>query len=74
MEGVVNVVPVPSEAPPVNAANQLIVPADAVASSETVPVAHRLSGPVLVIVGMAFIVAITGVLELVVHPFAVASA
>ena len=73
IEGVVNVVPVPSEAPPVAAANQLIVPAEAVASNETVPVAHRLSGEVLVMVGIEFTVAITAVLEVVVHPVAVAS-
>ena len=68
----VNVTPVPSEDPPVAAANQLIVPADAVASRETVPVAQRLSGEVLVIVGIALTVAITAVLDVVVHPLAVA--
>ena len=74
IEGVVNVVPVPSEAPPVAAANQLIVPAEAVASNETVPVAHRLSGEVLVIVGIALTVAITAERDVVVHPLFVASA
>ena len=74
IEGVVNVVPVPSDDPPVEAAYQLIVPAEAVASRETVPVLQRLAGVVLVIVGIAFTVAITAVLEVVVHPFAVASA
>ena len=73
IEGVVNVTPVPREDPPVNAANQLIVPAEAVASNETVPVAQRLSGEVLVIVGIALTVAITAVLDVVVHPLAVAS-
>ena len=72
IEGVVNEVPVPIEDPPVAAANQLIVPADAVASRETVPVAQRLSGEVLVMVGIEFTVAITAVLEVVVHPVAVA--
>ena len=74
IEGVVNVVPVPSEEPPVETAYQLIVPAEAVASRETVPGAHRLSGDVLVIVGIAFTVAITADLEVVVHPLAVAAA
>ena len=73
MDGVVNVVPVPSDDPPVEAAYQLIVPAEAVASRETVPVLQRLAGVVLVIVGIAFTVAITAVLEVVVHPLAVAS-
>ena len=73
IEGVVNVTPVPREDPPVNAAYQLIVPAEAVASKETVPVAQRLSGEVLVIVGIALTVAITAVLDVVVHPLAVAS-
>ena len=73
IEGVVNVAPVPREDPPVEAAYQLIVPAEAVASRETVPVAHRLSGDVLVMVGIAFTVAITTDLDVVVHPLAVAS-
>ena len=74
MEGVVNVPPVPREAPHVEAAYQLMVPAEAVASRETVPVAHRLSGDVLVMVGIAFTVATTAVLEVEVQPFADASA
>ena len=73
IEGVVNVVPVPREAPPVEAAYQLMVPAEAVAPSATVPVLQRLAAVVLVIVGIAFTVAITAVLEVVVHPLAVAS-
>ena len=51
----------------------MIVPADAVASRATVPVPQRLAGVVAVIVGIAFTVAITAVLEVVVHPLAVAS-
>ena len=54
-------VPVPSETPPVNAAYQLIVPADAVAPNAIVPVLQRLAGVVPVMVGMVFIVAITAV-------------
>ena len=42
----VNVVPVPREAPPVEAAYQLMVPAEAVAPSVTVPVLQRLAGVV----------------------------
>ena len=73
IEGVVKDVPVPSDAPPVDAAYQLIVPAEAVAPSVTVPVAQRLAGVFAVMVGMALIVATTVVLEAVVHPLFVAS-
>lgn len=73
MEGVVNVVPVPSEDPPVAAAYQLIVPADAVAPSETVPVEHLLAGVVAVIVGIALITALAAVLEVEVQDPLVAS-
>ena len=74
MEGVVNVPPVPREAPPVEAAYQLMVPAEAVAPSATVPVLQRLAGVVPVMVGIVLTVAITAVREVVVHPLAVASA
>jgi hypothetical protein len=73
MEGVVKLVPVPRDDPPVDAAYQLIVPAEAVAPSVAVPVPHLDAGVVPVIVGIAFIVAVTAVLDVVVHPFAVAS-
>ena len=43
MLGVVNEVPVPRLAPPVAAAYQLMVPADAVAPRVTVPVPHTLA-------------------------------
>ena len=66
--------PVPSEEPPVKTEYQLMVPAEAVAPSPTVPVLQRLAGVVPVMVGMAFTVAITAVREVVVHPLAVASA
>ena len=56
MLGVVNDVPVPRLAPPVAAAYQLMVPADAVAPRVTVPVPHTLPGVVAVIVGTAFTV------------------
>jgi hypothetical protein len=73
MLGVVKEVPVPSDAPPVEAVYQSIVPAEAVAPNTTVPVPHREPGVVPVIVGIAFIVATTGVLLAVVHPPDVAS-
>jgi hypothetical protein len=70
----VNVPPVPSDAPPLEAAYQLTVPADAVAASATVPVPQRLAGVVPVIVGILFTVAITAVREVDVHPLFTASA
>ena len=73
MLGVVKLVPVPSEAPPVEAAYQLIVPALAVAPSITVPVPHLDPGVVPVIVGIALTVAITAVRVAVVQPLFVAS-
>ena len=71
--GVVKVIPVPKDVPPEAAAYQLIRPVEAVAPKVTVPVPHRLLGVVSVIVGIAFTVAITAVLDSVVHPLAVAS-
>jgi hypothetical protein len=65
--------PVPSDAPPVEAAYQFIVPALAVAPSITVPVPHLDPGVVPVIVGMALTVAMTAVLVAVVQPLFVAS-
>jgi len=68
MLGVVKEAPVPKEDPPEEAAYQLMVPAEAVALKVTVPVPHRLFGVVPVIVGIAFTVAETAVLDKVVHP------
>ncbi len=73
MLGVVNDVPVPSDAPPVEAAYQLIVPAEAVAPKVTVPVPQRDAGVVDVIDGIVFTDAVTDVLDAVVQPLAVAS-
>ena len=73
MDNVVKEVPVPNEEPPVDATYQLIVPADAVAPNVTVPVPQREPGVVPVMVGAVLTVAVTAVLEAVVHPFAVAS-
>ena len=73
IDGVVKLTPVPSDDPPVDAAYQLIVPAEAVAPKSTVPVPHLDAGVEPVIVGMAFIVAVIAVLEAVVQPLLVAS-
>lgn len=73
IEGVVKLVPVPRELPPPEAAYQLMIPAEAVAPRVTVPVLHLNAGVVPVMVGIAFTVAVTAVLEAVVQPFAVAS-
>ena len=62
IEGVVKLFPVPIAAPPVAEANQLNVPADAVAPSIAVPESHIAVGVVDVIVGVAFAVATTAVL------------
>ena len=62
MDGVVNVVPVPKDVPPLAAANQESVPLD-VAPKLTVPVPHLLPGAVPEIVGAALTVRVklTGV-------------
>jgi hypothetical protein len=60
--GVVKLVPVPKEAPPVEVAYQLMVPAAVVACKVTVPDTHTEAPVVLAIVGIAFIVATTAVL------------
>jgi len=49
--GVVKVIPVPNNEPPVNPAYQLTVPADGVAPNVTVPVPQIEAGVVPVIVG-----------------------
>ena len=69
--GVVNDVPVPNDAPPEDAAYQLIVPALAVAPNTTVPVPHLESGVVPVIVGISLTVAVTAVLVADKHPVVV---
>ena len=71
--GVVKDVPVPIEDPPVDAAYQLIVPIEVVAPRVTVPVPQTDPGVVLVIIGTMLTVAVTAVLEAVVHPPEVAS-
>ncbi len=69
----VNEVPVAKLVPPVEAAYQLMVPALAAAPNVTVPLPHTEPGVVPDILGIAFTVATTAVLEAVVHPVAVAS-
>ncbi len=71
--GVVKEMPVPSEAPPVAAAYQLMVPAEAVAPRVTVPDPQTAPGVVPVIVGTVFTVAVTAVLDAVVQVPRVAS-
>ena len=73
MLGVVKLLPVASELPPVAAAYQLMIPALAVAPRITVPVPHLEAGVVPVMVGMAFTVAATAVLVADVQPPSVAS-
>ena len=66
-------IPVPRLVPPVAAAYQFIVPAEAVAPRVTVPVPQLLPGVVPVIAGSVFTVATTAVLAAVVQPPLVAS-
>ena len=73
IEGVVNDVPVPRLVPPVAAAYQLMIPAEAVAPRVAVPVPQMLAGVVAVIAGALFTVATTAVLAAVVQPLFVAS-
>ena len=74
IDGVIKLIPVPKLEPPVAAAYQLMVPADAVAPNVTVPVPQTLPGVVPVMVGTVLTVASTAVLVPVVQPLAVASA
>ena len=66
-------VPVPKDAPPVDAEYQFIIPAEAVAPRVTVPAPHIEAGVVPVIVGIVFTVATTAVLVKVVQLLLVAS-
>ena len=61
MDGVANEVPVPREDPPVEAANQSMVPLEAVAPIESVPVPQREDGEVAVMLGTVLYVAVTEV-------------
>jgi hypothetical protein len=59
MTGVVYDVPIVKADPPVEAAHQLIIPAEAVAPRFTVPVPQTEPGVVPVIVGIALTVTVT---------------
>ena len=63
MDGVVKLVPVCKEDPPVELLYQLIVPLLALAPKATVPASHLDKGVVPVIVGVVFTVATTAVLD-----------
>ena len=73
MEGVVKLVPVCNDDPPVELLYQLIVPLLALAPNATVPALHLDNGVVPVTVGVLFTVATTAVLDDEVHPLLVAS-
>ena len=70
MLGVVKELPVPSAVPPLEAANQLMVPAEAAAPRLTVPAPQLEPGVVDVMLGTAFTVAETAVLEDEIQPAA----
>ena len=63
MDGVVKLVPVCKDAPPVASLYQFITPALGVASNVTDPASHLDNGVVPVIVGVVFTVATTAVLD-----------
>ena len=73
MEGVVKLIPVPNEEPPVDAANQDKVPAEAVAPNTTVPVPQFEPGATDVTVGIVLTVPVTAVRDVVVQPPLLAS-
>ncbi len=73
MKGVVKLVPVCNNDPPVELLYQLMVPLLALAPNKTVPASHLDNGVVVVIVGEVFIVATIAVLDNEVHPLLVAS-
>ena len=73
MDGVVKLVPVCNDDPPVELLYQLMVPLLALAPKATVPASHLDNGVVPVIVGEAFTEATTAVLDDEVQPLFVAS-
>ena len=74
MDGVVKLVPVSKDVPPVELLYQLIVPLLALAPKATVPASHLDNGVVPLIVGEVFTVATTAVLDDEMQPPLVASA
>ena len=73
MLGVVKLDPVAKAVPPLLAANQDIVPAEAVADKTAVPVPQISAGVTPVMVGIGLTVATTAVLEAEVQPLSVVS-
>ena len=73
IDGVVKLVPVCKDDPPVELLYQLIVPLLALAPNATVPASHLDNGVVPLIVGVVFTVATTAVLDDEVQPLFVAS-
>ena len=73
IDGLVNLVPVSNNDPPVELLYQLMVPLLALAPKATVPASHLDNGVVPVIVGVVFTLATIAVLDDEVHPLLVAS-
>ena len=73
IDGVVKLVPVCKDDPPVELLYQFIVPLLALAPKATVPASHLDNGVVPLIVGVVFTVATTAVLDDEVQPLFVAS-
>jgi hypothetical protein len=73
IDGVVKLVPVCRDEPPVELLYQFIEPLLALAPNETVPASHLDNGVVPVIVGVVFTVATIAVLDDEVQPLFVAS-
>ena len=73
IDGVVKLLPVCKDNPPVELLYQLMVPLLALAPNATVPASHLDNGVVLVIVGAEFTVATIAVLDDEVQPLFVAS-
>ena len=73
IDGVVKLVPICKEDPPVELLYQLIVPLLALAPKATVPALHLDNGVAPLIVGVVFTVATIAVLDDEVHPLLVAS-
>ena len=73
IDGVVKLLPVCKDDPPVELLYQLMVPLLTLAPNTTVPASHLDNGVVPLTVGVVFTVAIIAVLEVDVQPLLVAS-
>ena len=73
MDGVVKLLPVCKDDPPVELPYQLMVPLLALAPNAIAPASHLVKGVVPLTVGVVFTVATTAVLDDEVHPLLVAS-